>query len=71
MVNFTFWSFYAPIKNYQYPFNRQLLWAPQLVWMFKRREKSLAAAGNRTPDLPAHRIVTTMLPQPLPLVKVK
>jgi hypothetical protein len=39
--------------------------------MFKRKEKSLAAAGNQTPDLPAHRIVTIMLPQLLPLVKLK
>jgi hypothetical protein len=71
MVNFTSWPFYALIKNYLYRSNRQLLWAPQLVWMIKRREKSLAAVGNRTPDLPAHRIVTTILPQLLPLVKVK
>jgi hypothetical protein len=36
-----------------------------------RREKSLAAAVNQTPELPARRIVTIMLPQVLPLVKVK
>jgi hypothetical protein len=39
--------------------------------MIKKREKSLAAAGNRTPDLLACRIVTIMLPQLLALVKVK
>jgi hypothetical protein len=36
-----------------------------------RREKSLAAAANRTPDLLDRRIVTIMLPQILPLVKEK
>jgi len=30
-------------------------WAPEGVWLFCRRQKSLVRGGIRTPDLPAHR----------------
>jgi hypothetical protein len=31
-------------------------WAPGPVWMFWRREKSLASAGIRTPDRPVSNL---------------
>jgi hypothetical protein len=42
--------------NPHYPLAR---WAPQPVWMFWRREKSLDPVGNRTSDRPASWVTNT------------
>ena len=40
------------------PTEQRVGWASEPVWTFYRREKSLTSGGNRTPDTPAHNIVT-------------
>jgi hypothetical protein len=40
------------------PIDCEAGWVPEPVWMFWRREKSLAPAEIRTPDRPAHTVVT-------------
>jgi hypothetical protein len=42
---------------------KEAVWALESDWMIRRKERSLVRAGNRTPDHPAHSLVTvpTML----------
>jgi len=44
------------LKNPHHPLNMPG-WAPELVWMLYRREKSLAHTRIQTPDCPAYGLV--------------
>jgi len=55
---------FTPGEKDPVPTEELSLWAPQLVWTFQRRDKSLTPAGNRTPDRPGRSpftLSTTLL----------
>jgi len=66
IFNLMLQHFYTRESNPEYPLKKYAGWAPDPVWMFCRREKSLDPAINQTSDLPAHSliIILTTLPGP-------
>lgn len=58
-VNFTPRPLY-PRKRNQVPTEQDTGCAPETVWAFWRREKSLDLAGIRSLDYPAHILVTIL-----------
>jgi len=66
IFNLMLQQFYPRGSNPEYPLKKYTGWAPDSVWVFCRREKSLGPAVNQTPVLPAHSliIILTTLPGP-------
>ena len=58
VVNSTIRSLYAQ-KVTSVPTEMETRWAPEPIWVFRSKEKSLSAAGIRTPVRPARSLVTT------------
>jgi len=46
------------VKEPLIPTEQETGWAPESVWTFCRRQKSLTFAGSQTTDCPAHSSVT-------------
>jgi hypothetical protein len=57
MVNFTLWQFYARERT-SVPIELEAGWAPEPIWTFRKREKSLDSIGIRTPDRQLRSLVT-------------
>jgi hypothetical protein len=55
MVNFTSRSLYPRVST-----ENDAGWAPERVWTFWKREKSVAPKGNGTPDRSANSLVTML-----------
>ena len=51
---------HCPQERTQIPTELEAGWAPELVWSFGRREKSVAPNGIRTPDRPVRNPVTVL-----------
>jgi len=49
-----------PGKGFPVPIDQDVLWAPESVRTFWRRDQFLASIGNRTRDRPACRIVVVL-----------
>jgi hypothetical protein len=56
VVNFMPWLLY-PWERTPAPNEQESGWAPQPVWTYERREKSLDPAGIRIPYRPVHNLV--------------
>ena len=47
-------------KTFPEPIKQESRWAPQAVWMFRKRDETLASAGIRTAFRPAHNLGTIL-----------
>jgi hypothetical protein len=47
-------------KDHQEPIKQEAGWAPQPVWMSRKRDETLASAGIRTAFRPAHNLGTIL-----------
>jgi hypothetical protein len=57
IFNFMLQQFYPRGNNPESPLKKYAGWAPDQVWKFCRRVKSLGPAVNQTPDLSAHSLI--------------
>jgi hypothetical protein len=58
VINITSWPLY-PREKSPTPMEQEVGWAPELVWMIWKREKSLVLAWIQTPVQPACSLLTT------------
>jgi hypothetical protein len=58
VVNCTLRSLYAR-KVTSVPIGMETRWSPEPIWVLRSKEKSLSAAGIRTPDRPTRSLVIT------------
>lgn len=61
VVGFTLWLLLLLVKELTIPIGWEARWVPEPLWMFWRREKFMAVAGNWTPGYPAHILVTVLM----------